>query len=352
MQIPVPEIEEPKAIAQADSSAGSGKLRVDGTPLPLLPSAVLSRVSWAWPCVTVPSDLLSLDFASIFRFDLEVPSAHTPDSLAFRQSYCLPSISHFSASSSSSSPPLLSGVPTDHISITIKCLKPPLTYTLDSISLSEPVSTLKQALSASNPTAPPPEVQRLLLKGKALADNKLLKEYDGIIDGVIVNLNIKAGWTPGATTPNGGAGLGASSSSLSHSALSMEDLTKAPGANHSRTASSSSIPSETPPADPTSPSAIPSLTLSMPSSSQQTPMPINTTQVSTVNSTTSAHYHDVVAQPEFWCDLYAFAKARFLVDSDAEEFLEAVLRGEKSKMSASDVAKARDATGVFGMAGV
>jgi hypothetical protein len=30
----------------------------------------------------------------------------------------------------------------------------------------------------------------------------------------------------------------------------------------------------------------------------------------------------------------------------------AVLRGEKGKMSANDVAKARDATGVFGMAGV
>jgi hypothetical protein len=188
------------------------------------------------------------------------------------------------------------------ISITIKCLKPPLTYTLSSISISDPISTLKATLSSSNPSAPPPDVQRLLFKGKALVDNKLLKEYEGITDGAVVNMMVKAGWTPGSSS---------STPSLSStSAVANEETPRAPGQSHTRTASSSSIPSETPPADPTSPSAIPSLTLSMPSSSQQTPMPINSTQVSTVNTTTSKHYHDVVADPRMWTELYAFAKVR------------------------------------------
>jgi UV excision repair protein RAD23 len=72
----------------------------------------------------------------------------------------------------------------------IKSLKPPKTYTL-AVQSSDTIADIKSYL-ASQPGAPPVDVQRLLLKGKALADTKLLKEYN-IKDGDTVNLMVKQG---------------------------------------------------------------------------------------------------------------------------------------------------------------
>ena len=73
----------------------------------------------------------------------------------------------------------------------IKSLKPPKTYTL-AVQSSDTIAGIKSYL-ASQPGAPPVDVQRLLLKGKALADAKLLKEYN-INDGDTVNLMVKPGY--------------------------------------------------------------------------------------------------------------------------------------------------------------
>jgi ubiquitin-like protein 4 len=77
------------------------------------------------------------------------------------------------------------------LSIVIKSLKPPKTYTL-AVHSSDTIANIKSSL-ASLPGAPPVDVQRLLLKGKALADAKLLKEYS-IRDGDTVNLMVKPGY--------------------------------------------------------------------------------------------------------------------------------------------------------------
>ena len=78
-------------------------------------------------------------------------------------------------------------------------MKPAQTYTL-SVQPTDTIQSIKSQLAAE-PGAPPADVQRLLLKGKALADAKLLKEYD-VNDGDTVNLMVKPGfqWDPTATS--------------------------------------------------------------------------------------------------------------------------------------------------------
>lgn len=85
------------------------------------------------------------------------------------------------------------------LTLTIKSTKPPITYTLSGIHPTDTIAAIKQHLIATNPNAPAPDVQRLLLKGKALADNKLLKEYT-VKDGDTINLMVKPGveWNPSA----------------------------------------------------------------------------------------------------------------------------------------------------------
>lgn len=80
------------------------------------------------------------------------------------------------------------------ITLTIKSLKPPLSFSLP-CSLTADVASLKAQLHAQEAAkgAPEPERQRWLYKGKAMADERILKEYDGIKDGETVHLSIKAG---------------------------------------------------------------------------------------------------------------------------------------------------------------
>lgn len=70
-------------------------------------------------------------------------------------------------------------------------MKPPRTFTLPSVNPTDTVATIKTQL-ALQPGVPPADAQRLLLRGKALADGKLLKEYN-VKDGDVVNLMLKPG---------------------------------------------------------------------------------------------------------------------------------------------------------------
>lgn len=67
----------------------------------------------------------------------------------------------------------------------------------------KPTDTIADIKShlASQSGAPPADVQRLLLKGKALADGKLLKEYS-VKDGDTVNLMVKPGFDWDPTKPS------------------------------------------------------------------------------------------------------------------------------------------------------
>lgn len=81
------------------------------------------------------------------------------------------------------------------ISVTFKSLKPAYSFIL-SVHPTETISDIKTKL-ASQANSPPANAQRLLLKGKALADAKLLKEYN-IQDGDTINLMVRPGfqWDP------------------------------------------------------------------------------------------------------------------------------------------------------------
>ena len=81
-----------------------------------------------------------------------------------------------------------------------KSLKPHATFTI-SVRLADTISAIKTQLAAE-PSAPPADTQRLLFKGKALADGKLLKDYNNIKDGDTINLMVKPGydWNYTATT--------------------------------------------------------------------------------------------------------------------------------------------------------
>jgi hypothetical protein len=65
----------------------------------------------------------------------------------------------------------------------------------------ETIADIKSQL-ACQPDSPPADAQRLLLKGKALADSKLLKDYN-IKDGDVINLVVKPGfeWDPTGPPP-------------------------------------------------------------------------------------------------------------------------------------------------------
>jgi len=96
---------------------------------------------------------------------------------------------------------LASGSSSASISLVFKSLKPQATFTI-SVRLTDTISAIKTQLSAE-PSAPPAEAQRILFKGKALADGKLLKEYNNIKDGDTINLMVKPGYDWNTTARSG-----------------------------------------------------------------------------------------------------------------------------------------------------
>lgn len=161
------------------------------------------------------------------------------------------------------------------ITLTFKSLKPPKSFTLP-VQPTDTIQSIKSLL-ASQPHAPPADVQRLLLKGKALADAKLLKEYN-IKDGDTVNLMIKPGhtWDPNA----------------------MTSVPK-PSLGHVRIPSVVLSPS---------PSSL------SPSAEADKPLDINltldTSSIPTASAESATHstYHATISQPEFWDRLHSFLR--------------------------------------------
>jgi hypothetical protein len=212
---------------------------------------------------------------------------------------------------------------TPAITLNVKCLKPALTLSLSG-SLLDPVSSFKDLLHQTRPdTIPPASHQRLLVKGKALADGVLLREY-ALEEGAGLVLMLK----PGYVKPS-------------------DDAPASTAAGASR------IPTEPAPADPTSPSAVPTLTLSSDPSSPSTSsaLPPSAFSTPTTLPPSEAHYHQIIADPTFWTALDSFLKARFGEVADAERFFELVLLGQKRYLKEGEVAKIRDETGITAMGG-
>ncbi|KAJ4483976.1 hypothetical protein J3R30DRAFT_3277643 [Lentinula aciculospora] len=230
------------------------------------------------------------------------------------------------------------------LELLIKSTKPPVTYTLSGIHPTDTIAAIKQHLSTSNPSAPAPDVQRLLLKGKALADNKLLKEYP-VKDGDTINLMVKPGveWNPSAPAVSLSSPVPKTASSLLLQGSPVPS--GATGKRHQR---------------------IPSVVLSPSPSNEDDidaqPMKdvlltLDTADLglgsvgTSVSKETLGSYHLTISSPAFWERLIQFLRTEFTNQSDALTAFEDFLAASKGGLTASDIAKIRDHVGVVGMAG-
>jgi len=178
------------------------------------------------------------------------------------------------------------------LQITFKSLKPPFSVTIP-VSPADPISSIKSQIAAQ-PHAPPADAQRLLLKGKALADAKLLQEYN-IQDGDTINLMVKPGvdWDP-TKSPEPPALLSV--------ALPSETSSLTPAASTKRRGHS----------------RIPSVVLSpTPSSPLEKPQDIQlidgdgftlSAEIGTETAIPQTTYRATVSQPEYWEKLLAFLR--------------------------------------------
>lgn len=229
----------------------------------------------------------------------------------------------------------------ESLSIVIKSLKPPKTYTL-AVQSSDTVADIKSYL-ASQPSAPPVDVQRLLLKGKALADAKLLKEYN-IKDGDTVNLMVKQGydWNQLPDSP-------------------MLEIPAPAAATPGDRSPSPSITLEPGTTKPERHRRVPSVILS-PSPNTLTPLregtPIDVAlslddgDILPPAQAPPTPYQNVISSPDFWGDLLDFLSPRFTSRSDVENAFEEFFRASKGSLTAHQIARIRDHVGVTGMAGV
>ncbi|TBU28066.1 ubiquitin-domain-containing protein [Dichomitus squalens] len=231
--------------------------------------------------------------------------------------------------------------PTGSINVTFKSTKPVQSYTL-SIQPTDTIAQIKAQLAGTS-GAPPADAQRLLLKGKALADAKLLQEY-AVKDGDTINLMIKPGfeWDPSkVATPAPTA-----SPLPQEGGKKGESITLLPSPEPTKTRSGHGrIPSVV-----LSPS--PSLTPTPGETLVDIPLILDTSTIpASPASVSDTPYHSKIAKPEFWEKLYAFLKTELPTQTDAAAAWEDFFCASKGILSVSEIAKIRDAVGVIGMAG-
>lgn len=198
------------------------------------------------------------------------------------------------------------------VSVTVKSLKPALQIPL-TVSLSDSVADLKKAVADANALAPVPDLQRLVLKGKALADAKLLKEYD-LADGAVITLMAKA--APPAPAPSQTA------SELGKGA------TMAPGRpSHLRAPSLTITTTDELDIDAEFASDV----------SPEPPSPVS-----------GANFHRTLSSPDFWHKVHALCQDEFATEAEADTVFDNFLMSVKNRLSASETAKIRDEVGITG----
>lgn len=208
------------------------------------------------------------------------------------------------------------------LDLTVKSTKPPLSFAVKGIQPSDTVAHIKAQLAAQHPRAPPPSDQRLLIKGKVLADTKLLQEYihsSSASTPLTITLMAKPGstWTgaepqPLATSPVVATEPESFAQPTPSHASSTSNL--APKKSHGRSLSgdASNMP-------------VPSLTLSPTPSGNGNSTGVDLTlavdlelQPDNPRSLTpkAEAYAQVMTDPEFWSKLLEFLKG-YVIDEFA-----------------------------------
>lgn len=207
---------------------------------------------------------------------------------------------------------VLTQPPDAPITLTVKSARPPLTLSI-AAHPSDSVTDLKARVAAA-PGAPPADAQRLLLKGKVLADAKLLKEYD-LADGAVLTLMAKPGAKvakePTPPPVAAAAATPAVRAAVAHDLPQLTITTDSPGAG---------------------PTDVPEY------QQNEQPSPALST----------AAFHAAIANPDFWQKLHALAQTEFASRDDADYVLDTFLVAMKGRLSATEAAKIRDVVGVAG----
>lgn len=247
---------------------------------------------------------------------------------------------------------------TTTVTLSIKSTKPALAYTL-TCSTTSSIATLKEQLHTEQKGgAPPPDAQRWVLNGKALADNKLLSEYD-IAEGAKIFLMVSKGWTPLES-----AGAGAKDAPAVGQAIDIPNVpSPLPLPSPALEAPSSIKPASR------GHIRVPSLQLeradsfdstgsgSANRSTSPTLIPLDD-YISKPNAPhpapagVSAAFLDTITSPSLWTDTHAMLIERFKGDEEAaRKVFEAWFGSTKIWLTPSQISKIRDETGITGMAG-
>ncbi|KAF8342902.1 uncharacterized protein EI90DRAFT_3030619 [Cantharellus anzutake] len=234
------------------------------------------------------------------------------------------------------------------INIIIRSSKPPRSFTL-SVHPTDTISAIKEKLANTESTSPPADAQRLLLKGKVLADNKLLQEYDGIEDRVVLNLMVRSGSTQNTEERALPARLDTNLPQL-HAPQS----TRLP---HTRSMSGAAdqfpVPALTlsqPPSPTRAGSPLSGGKLGVPLDLINTDIPPRPSSPRPMSATES--YDEIISSVTFWVHLKEFLDKEFGGEErNSSAAFEMFFLASKGSLTPHEIAKIRDVVGVIGMAG-
>ncbi|KIM19459.1 hypothetical protein M408DRAFT_83529 [Serendipita vermifera MAFF 305830] len=242
------------------------------------------------------------------------------------------------------------------LNVTFKSLKPAYSVTLP-IQPADSIQALKSTLTSQASSPLTNSTLRLLLKGKALLDSKLVKDYD-IKDGSVINVMATAA-PPSAPPVNNSMGL---------SAADRDPVPAAASPNLGAT--SPSLSAGGPPGHKRRISDIPAVTLSpagTPAATTPLLQPVSLTADPLTHlpltppapsgAAASSHpFHQTMASPTFWKELRGFLEVKFGKEAggrtgDGDAAFEEFLRSAKGSLSPHEIAKIRDEVGISGMGG-